>query len=100
MCSHRTPISSQVIQKEPEKGEWGFKAHKQTLKVLFKQKRYNDMLETYRSLLTYIKSAVTRNYSEKSINSILDYVSTSNEVCGGGFNMCFPFHYLQTGAAR
>jgi hypothetical protein len=51
--------------------------------VLFKQKRYNDMLETYRSLLTYIKSAVTRNYSEKSINSILDYVSTSNEVCGG-----------------
>jgi COP9 signalosome complex subunit 2 len=29
---------------------------------------------TYRQLLTYTKSAVTRNYSEKSINGILDYV--------------------------
>lgn len=31
-------------------------------------------------LLTYIKSAVTRNYSEKSINSILDYISTSKKM--------------------
>ena len=35
----------------------------------------------YKQLLTYIKSAVTRNYSEKSINSILDYISTSKQVC-------------------
>jgi len=33
-----------------------------------------DALKTYTELLTYTKSAVTRNYSEKSINSILDYV--------------------------
>jgi len=37
------------------------------------------MLESYRTLLTYIKNAVTRNYSEKSINSILDYISTAKE---------------------
>lgn len=69
----------EVIDNEPTKGEWGFKAHKQTLKVLFKQGRFSDMHATYRSLLTYIKSAVTRNYSEKSINSILDYVSAASD---------------------
>lgn len=36
--------------------------------------RPNDALKTYIELLTYTKSAVTRNYSEKSINGILDYV--------------------------
>ena len=34
------------------------------------------MPETYTKLLTYTRSAVTRNYAEKSINSILDYVGT------------------------
>lgn len=37
-------------------------------------KRPNDALKTYTQLLTYTKSAVTRNYSEKTINGILDYV--------------------------
>ena len=39
-----------------------------------------EMMLRYKQLLTYIKSAVTRNYSEKSINSILDYISTSKNV--------------------
>lgn len=38
------------------------------------------MLDYYHQLLTYIKSAVTKNYSEKSINSILDYISTSKQM--------------------
>lgn len=38
------------------------------------------MMLRYKQLLTYIKSAVTRNHSEKSINSILDYISTSKNV--------------------
>ncbi|XP_064100893.1 COP9 signalosome complex subunit 2-like [Macrobrachium nipponense] len=38
------------------------------------------MMSRYKQLLTYIKSAVTRNYSEKSINSILDYISTSKNM--------------------
>lgn len=36
--------------------------------------RPHEALQTYTELLTYTKSAVTRNYSEKSINGILDYV--------------------------
>ena len=53
----------------------GFKALKQSTKVLFLQlRRPQDALKTYTELLTYTKSAVTRNYSEKTINGILDYV--------------------------
>lgn len=35
------------------------------------------MMEAYKVMLTYIKSAVTRNYSEKCLNSIMDFVSGS-----------------------
>ena len=82
------------MEKEEEKGDWyarisslywiatshcpasrGFKALKQSTKVLFLQlRRPQDALKTYTELLTYTKSAVTRNYSEKTINGILDYV--------------------------
>jgi COP9 signalosome complex subunit 2 len=33
----------------------------------------------YRELLTYVKSAVTRNYSEKSINNMLDYIEKGTD---------------------
>lgn len=63
-----------------EKGEWGFKALKQMIKINFRLSNYDEMMVRYKQLLTYIKSAVTRNHSEKSINSILDYISTSRNV--------------------
>lgn len=63
-----------------EKGDWGFKALKQMIKINFKLRQTEEMMKHYKELLTYIKSAVTRNYSEKSINSILDYVSTSKQM--------------------
>ncbi|KAF7307289.1 PCI domain-containing protein [Mycena indigotica] len=64
-----------IVDQEEEKGDWGFKALKQSTKLLFLGlKRPTDALKTYTELLTYTKSAVTRNYSEKSINGILDYV--------------------------
>uniref|UniRef100_A0A0L8IEL9 PCI domain-containing protein n=1 Tax=Octopus bimaculoides TaxID=37653 RepID=A0A0L8IEL9_OCTBM len=63
-----------------DKGEWGFKALKQMIKINFKLENYDEMMKRYKQLLTYIKSAVTRNYSEKSINSILDYISTSQQM--------------------
>ncbi|XP_045511332.1 COP9 signalosome complex subunit 2 isoform X2 [Colias croceus] len=64
-----------------DKGEWGFKALKQMIKINFKLGNFTEMMTRYKQLLTYIKSAVTRNHSEKSINSILDYISTSrNEL--------------------
>jgi hypothetical protein len=53
----------------------GFKALKQSTKLLYLVlHRPAEALETYKQLLTYTKSAVTRNYSEKTINGILDYV--------------------------
>ncbi|KAJ6219660.1 hypothetical protein RDWZM_005472 [Blomia tropicalis] len=63
-----------------EKGEWGFKALKQMIKINFKMQNFSEMMIRYKQLLGYIKSAVTRNYSEKSINSILDYISTSKNM--------------------
>jgi len=64
-----------IVNNQPEKDTWGFKALKQSTKLLFiTLHRPADALQTYTELLTYTKSAITRNYSEKSINSILDYV--------------------------
>ncbi|XP_021326146.1 COP9 signalosome complex subunit 2 isoform X2 [Danio rerio] len=69
-----------VLELEGEKGEWGFKALKQMIKINFKLTNFPEMMNRYKQLLTYIRSAVTRNYSEKSINSILDYISTSKQL--------------------
>lgn len=52
------------------------------------QTNFPEMMNRYKQLLTYIRSAVTRNYSEKSINSILDYISTSKQVCIRNFVEC------------
>merc|ERR1712216_307441 len=41
---------------------------------------YKEMMVTYKVMLTYIKSAVTRNYSEKVINKVLDLVSGSQNM--------------------
>ncbi|PPS11181.1 hypothetical protein GOBAR_AA09474 [Gossypium barbadense] len=55
----------------------GFKALKQTVKLYYRLGKYKEMMDSYREMLTYIKSAVTRNYSEKCINNIMDFVSGS-----------------------
>ena len=48
------------------------------VKLHFKLKKHREMMDCYRQLLSYVKgNAVTRNYSEKVINSILDHVSTA-----------------------
>ena len=65
---------------EEEKGEWGFKALKQMVKAYFRDGNFGEMMLKYKEMLQYIKSAVTRNYSEKSINGILDYVSSSQKL--------------------
>jgi len=70
----------EVVSMEEDKGEWGFKAHKQMVKLQFKQKNFKEMMVTYKAMLTYIKSAVTRNYSEKVINKVLDLVSGSQNM--------------------
>ncbi|KAL8853433.1 MAG: hypothetical protein Q9221_001750 [Calogaya cf. arnoldii] len=64
---------------EPEKGDWGFKGLKQAIKLEYKLERYDKAVKHYRELLTYVKSAVTRNYSEKSINNMLDFIEKGSE---------------------
>lgn len=64
---------------EEEKGDWGFKGLKQAIKLEFKLHRYEKAVEHYQTLLTYVKSAVTRNYSEKSINNMLDFIEKHAE---------------------
>ncbi|ERF69928.1 COP9 signalosome complex subunit 2 [Endocarpon pusillum Z07020] len=64
---------------EDEKGDWGFKGLKQAIKLEFKLGRYDSAVEHYKELLTYVKSAVTRNYSEKSINNMLDFIEKSSD---------------------
>ncbi|KIV88974.1 hypothetical protein PV10_08598 [Exophiala mesophila] len=59
---------------EETKGDWGFKGLKQAIKLEFSLGRFEDAVAHYKELLTYVKSAVTRNYSEKSINNMLDYI--------------------------
>lgn len=54
-----------VISMEPEKGEWGFRALKQCVMLYFKAGDFEQMMKSYQELLTYVKTAVTRNYSEK-----------------------------------
>eukprot|EP00252_Welwitschia_mirabilis_P014702 TRINITY_DN3245_c0_g1_i2.p1 TRINITY_DN3245_c0_g1~~TRINITY_DN3245_c0_g1_i2.p1 ORF type:complete len:442 (+),score=83.74 TRINITY_DN3245_c0_g1_i2:232-1557(+) len=68
---------AEVVKMESEKAEWGFKALKQTVKLYYRLGNYKEMMEAYREMLTYIKSAVTRNYSEKCINSIMEFISGS-----------------------
>ncbi|KAA6423642.1 hypothetical protein WJX79_007481 [Trebouxia sp. C0005] len=70
----------EVVKMEPDKAEWGFKALKQIVKIHFKLGNHADMLKAYSEMLSYTKSAVTRNQSEKKINSLLDHVSQSSDM--------------------
>ena len=63
VCVIGTPIN------KPTHAEDGllidFKALKQMVKINFRLERYNEMMLRDKELLTYVKSAVTKNYSEK-----------------------------------
>ncbi|KAH7126377.1 COP9 signalosome complex subunit 2 [Dactylonectria estremocensis] len=79
---------------EDEKGEWGFKGLKQAIKLEFKLGQYDKATDHYAELLTYVKSAVTRNYSEKSINNMLDYIEKGAD--GSGAIRCMEQFYSLT----
>ncbi|KAK3383513.1 PCI domain-containing protein [Lasiosphaeria ovina] len=64
---------------EQEKGEWGFKSLKQAIKLEFKLQHFQQAIEHYKELLTYVKSAVTRNYSEKSIDNMLNFIEKGSD---------------------
>lgn len=65
----------QVLRMEGgDKGEWGFKALKQIIRIQSRLGAHEEMVEAYRQLLQYA-AVVTRNAAEKKINSVLDFVS-------------------------
>ncbi|CAB1111636.1 unnamed protein product [Ectocarpus sp. CCAP 1310/34] len=68
-----------VMAQEEEQGIWGFKALKQMMKLLFKMSAFQEFTDCYTQLLGYTKGAVTQNVGEKGVNSVLDYVSSSND---------------------
>ncbi|CAM9778391.1 unnamed protein product [Ectocarpus sp. 4 AP-2014] len=68
-----------VMGQEEEQGIWGFKALKQMMKLLFKMSAFQEFTDCYTQLLGYTKGAVTQNVGEKGVNSVLDYVSSSND---------------------
>ena len=72
----------------------GFKGLKQAIKLEFKLSRYDKAVEHYTELLTYVKSAVTRNYSEKSINNMLDFIEKNAE--DEAANECMEHFYSKT----
>ncbi|KNZ64047.1 hypothetical protein VP01_1073g10 [Puccinia sorghi] len=69
-----------IVETENPKGEWGFKALKQSTKLNFHRGNYQDALKTYTELLDYCQSAVTRNAAEKAINGVLDYVGVAQDL--------------------
>jgi len=72
----------------------GFKGLKQAIKLEFKLRRYDQAVQHYQELLTYVKSAVTRNYSEKSINNMLDFIEKNAE--DDAANKCMEQFYSKT----
>ncbi|CAH0490904.1 unnamed protein product [Peronospora farinosa] len=63
----------EVLKLQNEQTDWGFKALKRTVKLLFEMQRHDEAMRRYEELLGYTKTAVTRNIGEKGINSILDF---------------------------
>jgi len=69
-----------VTMEKGEKGEWGFKSLKKLTKLYFKEQKDKKVVEKFTAFMEYSKSAVTSNYSEKGLNSILDTISTSKNL--------------------
>jgi len=69
-----------VVSLEEEKGEWGFKALKKLTKLYFQKGDRKKVTEKFKAFMDYTKNAVTSNYSEKGINSVLDAVSLGKDL--------------------
>ena len=67
-----------------ERGDWGFRSLKQMIKMSFRASPASqsnaclqNVLNYYRILLEYTDTAVAKNYSEKSLNNMLDFMGAS-----------------------
>jgi len=70
-----------ILDMEDERGEWGFKALKQIVKLYYRMDEIDKMLESYVTFLEYSNTcSVTRNAAEKKIDSTLEFVSHSTDT--------------------
>jgi len=69
-----------VLSLEKEKGEWGFKALKKLIKLYNQIANGPKVIEKFKAFMDYTKSAVTSNYSEKGLNSVLDAIGTGKDI--------------------
>lgn len=58
----------------------GFKALKKLCKLYFKENKSQKVVEKFKQLIEYGKTAVTNNIFEKGLNSIFDEVSAGTNV--------------------
>lgn len=64
-----------LLEMEETKGTWGFKALKQIIKLLFKEKQFDKLADKYKQLLGYM-NVVNKSDIEKAINNLLALVGT------------------------
>jgi COP9 signalosome complex subunit 2 len=69
-----------VVSLEKEKGEWGFKSLKKLIKLYNQVANAPKVVEKFKAFMEYTKSAVTSNYSEKGLNSVLDAIGTGKDI--------------------
>eukprot|EP01119_Soliformovum_irregulare_P002903 TRINITY_DN13157_c0_g1_i1.p1 TRINITY_DN13157_c0_g1~~TRINITY_DN13157_c0_g1_i1.p1 ORF type:complete len:444 (-),score=137.55 TRINITY_DN13157_c0_g1_i1:60-1391(-) len=69
-----------VVTMETEKGDWGFKALKKLTKLYMQKNEPKKVVAKFTNFMEYTKSAVSANYAEKGINSVLDSVSLGKDV--------------------
>ncbi|CAN6608049.1 hypothetical protein TRVA0_003S03928 [Trichomonascus vanleenenianus] len=60
-----------------DKTEYGFKSVKQSIKLLFMLNRKEDLLDYFKIMLGYMPK-MSKNYAEKSMNNIIDYITCSD----------------------
>jgi len=64
---------------EKEKGIWGFKALKKLCKIYLKDNKPKKVVEKFKQMMEYGKTAVTNNIFEKGLNSVLDEIGSGTD---------------------
>ena len=70
----------QMEKDQGDKGEWGFRALKQIIKLHFRAGRMQEVVSSYDAMLEYMKGAVTKNHAEKKVSSTLEHLSACEDT--------------------
>lgn len=67
------------LESDLEDKKWTFKAFQQLVLLYFQFELYQQMIQSYQSMLSYL-STVTRNECTNAIHDILDKISKANDI--------------------